>query len=200
MSTFIFHLSCLSLIFTTIFFPGIALATESLLPAWAEPAIGMTEADFVNNNPDFVLVMPERNQEKLGMKKAPHKLWSAALILIKDGEVNAVSLGAMDFIKAKTEAKKILSELTERYGQPSKISRIVIDPTIAPHARGYALEWSNTQPNVILSIGPFTQTTRNFQLQVIFCANRSDSSFALGETLSPAEQSKAYQQIADFFQ
>lgn len=176
-------------------------AAESLLPAWAETSVGMTEADFINNNPDFVLVMPERNQEKLGMKKAPHALWGANFILIKDGKVNAVSLGAMDFVKAKTEAKKVLTELTGRYGQPTEIAQIVIDSTIVPDAKGYSLEWSNAQYIIILKLGPFTQTTQNFQLQVILCAKRPDSPFvAFDKMLSPAEQSKAYQQIVDFFQ
>jgi len=199
MSTLIFRLGCLCLMFTAILFPGIVSAAESLLPAWAETAVGMAEADFVSNHPDFTVVMPERNQEKLGTKKAPHALWGANFILLKDGKVDAVSLGAMDFINAKTEAKKVLAELTGRYGEPAKISQVTIDPTIVPDAKGYALEWVNDKQNIILTVGPFPQTTPNFQLQVIFCANRPNSSFVIREALSPAEQSKAYRQITDFF-
>lgn len=200
MSTINFRLDCLCLMFTALFFAGTVLAAESLLPAWAEAAIGMSEADFVSNNPDFVLVMPERNQEKLGTKKAPHALWGANFILLKDGKVDAVSLGAMDFINARTEAKKVLAELTGRYGEPAKISQVAIDPTIVRDAKGYALEWVNDQQSIILTVGPFPQTTPNFQLQVIFCANRPNWSFVIGESLSPDEQSKAYRQITDFFQ
>ena len=175
--------------------------SDWIVPEWAINSLNMPRDVFAKANPDFSLIMSERGNEALGMKKGYDHFWDTAFIYIKNDKVKALTLAfSRDFPKARRNCLKTLVKLIVQYGSKFEIANVKLD-TVISDDKGYGFRWTTKNYGVLLKFGPLSDAKNGkFQLQIILDANPGESFLMQMDTPGAGEQIKMWRRVVEYFE